>query len=149
MYFILLPIKYVDIMCFIKKTIQRMLKTFMFLCIVCFIRASLVAQRLKCLPGMQETRVWSLGWEDPLEKEMATHSIHQLANRNLPIIERNAFEVSYIDLKFLIWFLHFSFTPNPGNFWPITSVIFVYSPFFLFGTEFSCLNIGIDHDCNF
>ena len=35
---------------------------------------SLVAQRLKHLPGMQETRVWFLGWEDPLEKEMATHS---------------------------------------------------------------------------
>ena len=34
----------------------------------------LVAQRLKHLPGMQETRVWSLGEEDPLEKEMATHS---------------------------------------------------------------------------
>ena len=33
-----------------------------------------MAQRLKCLPGMQETRVRSLGWEDPLEKEMATHS---------------------------------------------------------------------------
>ena len=33
-----------------------------------------VAQRLKHLPGMQETRVQSLGWEDPLEKEMATHS---------------------------------------------------------------------------
>ena len=31
----------------------------------CFIGASLVAQRLKCLPGMQETRVRSLGWEDP------------------------------------------------------------------------------------
>ena len=29
---------------------------------------------LKRLPGMQETRVQSLGWEDPLEKEMATHS---------------------------------------------------------------------------
>ena len=27
-----------------------------------------------CLPPMQETRVRSLGWEDPLEKEMATHS---------------------------------------------------------------------------
>ena len=38
------------------------------------IRASLVAQRLKSLPGSQETRVRSLGWEDPLEKEMATHS---------------------------------------------------------------------------
>ena len=36
--------------------------------------ASLVAQRLKHLPGMLETWVRSLGWEDPLEKEMATHS---------------------------------------------------------------------------
>ena len=36
--------------------------------------ASLVAQKLKRLPAMQETRVWSLVWEDPLEKEMATHS---------------------------------------------------------------------------
>ena len=35
---------------------------------------SLVAQRLKRLPTMRETRVQSLGWEDPLEKEMATHS---------------------------------------------------------------------------
>ena len=34
----------------------------------------LVAQRLKCLPGIQETRVRSLDQEDPLEKEMATHS---------------------------------------------------------------------------
>ena len=38
------------------------------------IRASLVAKRLKRLPAMQETRVQSLGREDPLEKEMATHS---------------------------------------------------------------------------
>ena len=29
---------------------------------------------VKCLPAMQETRVRSLGQEDPLEKEMATHS---------------------------------------------------------------------------
>ena len=29
---------------------------------------------VKNLPAMQETRVQSLGWEDPLEKEMATHS---------------------------------------------------------------------------
>ena len=36
--------------------------------------ASLVAQTLKCLPAMQETWVRSLGWEDPLEKEMATYS---------------------------------------------------------------------------
>ena len=37
--------------------------------------ASLVAQRLKHLPAMRETWVQSLGREDPLEKEMATHSV--------------------------------------------------------------------------
>ena len=36
--------------------------------------ASLVAQRLKHLPGMQETQVRSLNRKDPLEKEMATDS---------------------------------------------------------------------------
>ena len=36
--------------------------------------SSLVAQRLKNLPAMWETRVQSLGREDPLEKEMATHA---------------------------------------------------------------------------
>ena len=37
-------------------------------------QASLMAQRLKRLPAMWETRVQSLGQEVPLEKEMATHS---------------------------------------------------------------------------
>jgi len=36
--------------------------------------ASLVAQMVKNLPAMEETWVRSLGWEDPLEKGMATHS---------------------------------------------------------------------------
>ena len=36
--------------------------------------ASLVAQMVKYLPAMWETQVQSLGWEDPLEKEMETHS---------------------------------------------------------------------------
>ena len=36
--------------------------------------ASLVAQLVKNLPGMQEPWVQSLGWGDPLEKGMATHS---------------------------------------------------------------------------
>ena len=35
---------------------------------------SLVAQKVKHLPAMWETWVQSLGWEDLLEKEMATHS---------------------------------------------------------------------------
>ena len=37
-------------------------------------RDSLVAQMVKRLPAMWETRIQSLGREDPLEKEMATHS---------------------------------------------------------------------------
>ena len=37
-------------------------------------RASLVAKLVRNLPTMQETLVQSLGWEDPLEEEMATHS---------------------------------------------------------------------------
>ena len=37
---------------------------------MCFYRASLVAQLVKNLPAMQETQVRTLGWEDPLKKEM-------------------------------------------------------------------------------
>ena len=36
--------------------------------------ASLVAQTVKHLPAMQETQVRSMGWEDSLEEETATHS---------------------------------------------------------------------------
>ena len=36
--------------------------------------ASLMAQMVENLPTIQETQVQSLGWEDPLEKGMATHS---------------------------------------------------------------------------
>ena len=37
-------------------------------------QASLIAQLVKTLPAVQETQVRFLGWEDPLEKDMATHS---------------------------------------------------------------------------
>ena len=40
--------------------------------------ASLVAQQVKNLSAMQETGIRSVGWEDPLEKEISTHS-HILA----------------------------------------------------------------------
>ena len=39
-----------------------------------FLSLAMLAQRLKHLPAMRDTWVWSLDWEDPLEKEMATHS---------------------------------------------------------------------------
>ena len=47
------------------------------LCSMCqnlFMVGSLVAQTVKCLPTMRETQVRSLGGEDPLKMEMATHS---------------------------------------------------------------------------
>ena len=37
--------------------------------------AQMVKRKKKNLPAMQETRVQSLGWEDPLEKGMATHCV--------------------------------------------------------------------------
>ena len=41
---------------------------------VAYMNLAFIAQLVKNLPAMQETRVQFLGWEDPLEKEMATHS---------------------------------------------------------------------------
>ena len=41
---------------------------------ICIPRASLIAQLVNHLPAMQETWVQFLSWQDPLEKEMATHS---------------------------------------------------------------------------
>ena len=41
---------------------------------MCSSGASLVVQMVENLPAMRETRVQTLGWEDPLKKEMATHS---------------------------------------------------------------------------
>ena len=46
---------------------------------------SLVAQLVKNLPAVQETRVPSLGWEDSLEEEMATHS--NILARKIPWTE--------------------------------------------------------------
>ena len=52
------------------------------------LRASLVAQLVKNLPAVQETRVQSLGWEDPLEKEMATQYFQYSCLEN--IMDRGA-----------------------------------------------------------
>ena len=49
------------------------------------LRASMVAQMVKNLPAMQETQVQSLGQEDPLKKEMATHS--SILARKIPWTE--------------------------------------------------------------
>ena len=62
-------------------------------CVYIYIWASLVAQSAKNLPLMQETWVWSLGQEDPLEKEMVTHS------------------------SILVWTI--PWTEEPGGWWPI------------------------------
>ena len=55
----------------IKNIINRSIKIYLR---ISLIRASLVAQTVKNSPAMWETWVRSLGWEDPLEEGMATHS---------------------------------------------------------------------------
>ena len=59
-----------------KKKIQKRQQgsNIIFIIINIYLYHSLVAQMVKRLPAMQETWVRSLGQEDPLEKEMATHS---------------------------------------------------------------------------
>ena len=47
---------------------------FVFICLFGCTRASQATLAVKNLPAMQETWVWTLGWEDPLEEGRATHS---------------------------------------------------------------------------
>ena len=57
-----------------------------FICKGVSLRASLVAELVKNLPAVQKTRVRYLGREDPLEKEMATHSsilVWKISQRSL------------------------------------------------------------------
>ena len=59
----------------------------MLLLIKHLVRASLIAQLVKNMPTMQETQVRFLGQEDPLEKEMATHS--SILAWKVPLTERS------------------------------------------------------------
>ena len=58
----------------VSQVLQNSSMDFIFLKRIHILKASLVVQTEKNLPLMQETQVRSLGWEDALEKEMATHS---------------------------------------------------------------------------
>ena len=68
---------------FVHKHIWMLLLTFWIL--LASFRASLVAQMVKNLPAMQENWGQSLGWEDPLEKGIATHS--SIPARRIPWTE--------------------------------------------------------------
>ena len=60
-----------------SKPCQDLLLGAVTACFLVTVLYSQMAQQVKCLPAMreiQEMQVWSLGWEDPLVKEMATHS---------------------------------------------------------------------------
>ena len=57
----------------IHSKIQRCFERFKFNTLYTMDRTSLVVQMVKHLPTMCETWVQFLGWEDPLEKEIATH----------------------------------------------------------------------------
>ena len=61
-----------DLNALLGKSVEYLRKRYVILILQRY--NSLVAQMVKNLPAMWETRVQSLGWEDPLEKGMATHS---------------------------------------------------------------------------
>ena len=59
---------------FVAQTYSDLVIGNCFRWLLCPFEASLVAHTIKSLPVVQETQVRCLGWEDPLEKGMATHS---------------------------------------------------------------------------
>ena len=62
--------------------------------------ASLVAQLVNNLPAMWETLVRSLGWEDPLEKEMAAHSsifLTNLGSNSLSVLDMAEFSKFFVN----------------------------------------------------
>ena len=69
------------------------------------LEASLLAQSVKSLPAMQETQVQFLGREDPLEKDMATHS--SILARRIPWMEKPGIAKSQTRLSnFTFTFFH-------------------------------------------
>ena len=99
--------------------------------LLCPSLASLVAQMVKRLPAMWETWVWSLGHEDPLEKEMATH----FSTLACKIKDRGAWcFIVHGVAKGRTWlnnFIFFSFFlyPSPGYlFQPRSKLVSLMSP---------------------
>ena len=99
--------------------------------------ASLVAQMVKHLPAMQETQVQSLGWEDPLEKEMATtpvflpgkfHGWRSLVGYRLPwgCKESDATEQLHFTFTFVFpWLLQSLSTSTFTRLYPNKSLAFL------------------------
>ena len=98
--------------------------------------AFLVAQKVKSPPAVQETRVWSLGQEDPLNKEMATHS--SILAWKIPWTEkpgrlqsmssqrvRHDWATSLYDLKYVVKFfkgISFSFCAHTIYTWHLKNL---------------------------
>ena len=75
------------------------------------------AQTVKNLPTMQKTQVWSLGWEDPLEKGMATHS--SILAWRIPWTEKpgrlQSMGLQRVGLSDWHLYFHFSYMDKQGS----------------------------------
>ena len=92
-------------------------------------RASLVAQLVKNPPAIQETSVWSLGWEDPLEKGTATQYSGLENSMGYTVHEVTKNQTQLWDFHF--HFLSTYFLPHPAIFGSIFISLKVFSDFFL------------------
>ena len=71
------------------------------------LRTSLVAQTVKNLPATQETWVWSLDWEDPLEEGMETHSNWATKHAHIHIVACISMSFFYKAKYYsIIWIYH-------------------------------------------
>ena len=85
------------------------------------VRTSLVSQMVKCLPTMLEAQVQALGWEDPLEKEMETHS------------STLACKIPWTEEPGRLWFM---WSQRVGHNWVTSLSIYLYQ-FFVYFLVFS------------
>ena len=101
----------------------------LFVFVLC-VWASLTAQMVKNMPAMQETWVWSLGWEDPLEKGMATPS-SILAWRIPRTEEPGGLQLMGSQRVRQEWVTNTFISPVCATLWP----------FLLLGSDLSCSSV--------
>ena len=107
------------------------------------LQSSRVVEMVKTLPTMRDPRVWSLGWVDPLEMEMATHSsllawkmpwteepdgLQSMGSQRVgcDLVTKQQHYVIYLHIYVCTWYTHIHNTSSPTSHTHIPATIYVY-----------------------